>query len=888
MAPAKKGQNMQQPQVDLSSFSKESKQKQDFWLKTLEGTVHYNSAILKEGWANSIAKFFMRLFKKMHFEVHPEAVNAAKNGSIVYALTDPSRLEFLFLHLRAKEKGLVPPTFGHYFSLVVFQPIWVLLRRIIAVIYSLIKFKRYPNPYKDGYVKDQLEQGCASCIFLSEFKGLPRRFGFKKRDPLAELFELRPKTKPIYVVPVFFAYERLISREKRKILDIFFGPKEHPGRLRRLAMLLRYHRRALVRVLEPIDLEKFMESNTQKVAYTTNRQNELAYLLRRECLDRVYRAQRSVLGPQLKSRAEIIEMLVHDPEITELVVKMAGSDPIKVDELLYKVREYADEIAADYNSAFLNFLDIVLTILWKRIFSEIEVGKEEIANIQMIAERYPIVYVPCHKSHLDYLLMSYVLFYHHLNPPHIAAGVNLSFWPLGPIFRRCGAFFMRRSFKGMELYNAVFAKYVELLLKEQVNVEFFIEGGRSRTGKMLIPKLGYLSIMLDRMRKANVEDIAFVPVSIAYEQLFEERTYIKEQSGKDQKLPYIPKGIFKNKSRVCIDFAEPFLAKDYLKKLGITLTDRREQIMAAANYIAHKVVWEINRIQRVTPTALCAYVLLSTTKRGILYSEITRRSFKLVELLESKGAPFASNIDKQALWLDAALKKFVDSKAIRFIKEVEGESVDSAESLCIIFEDKRMKLALYKNSIVHWFQDEALALIAHNCYKKLELDETKMFIWLRELLRSEFIFAPRPSETSEEMLKKQKLALEFLEGANAFDESRAKELVVSAILPSIEAYYIVLKTVIGMANRAFSERELIRIALKRAESMYQLEQTKRPEAINRVIFSTALSAFARIGLLKDKLVMIAEGKTERIYDKQNPELLAEALSKLEAVLNSCN
>ena len=859
----------------------------DFWFRLLKGTVHYNSAILKEGWTNPIANFFKRLFKKMHFEVHPEAVNAAKEGSLVYALMDPSRLELLFLHTQAKDKGLVPPTFGHYFSLAVFQPLWVLLKRIIAIIYSLVKFKHYPNPYKDGYVKEQLERGEASCLFLRKFGGLPKRFGFRERDALAELFELRPENKPIYVVPVFFAYERLISRESRKISDIFFGPKEHPGRIRRLAMFIRYHRRALVRVLEPIDLEKFMEENTHRVSYTADRQNELAYLLRKECLERIYRSQRSVLGPQLKSRREIIEMLVHDPEITKQATKMSDGDPLRTDEMLLKAREYAKEIAADYNSAFLNFLDIALTILWKNIFAQIEVGKESIANIQMIAERYPIVYVPCHKSHLDYLLMSYVLFYHHLNPPHIAAGANLAFWPLGPIFRRSGAFFMRRSFKGMELYNAVFSKYVELLLKEQVNVEFFIEGGRSRTGKMIIPKLGYLSIMLDRMRRARVDDIAFVPVSIAYEHLFEERTYIKEQTGKDQKIPYIPQGIFKNKSRVCIDFAEPFLAKEYLDKLGIGLPEEKEGIMAAANYIANKIVWDINHIQRVTPTALASYVLLSTTKRGLLYSEITRRAFKLVELLEMQDAPFASNIDKQGLWLDAALKKLADAKAIRFIKETEGESAEPNESLCIIPEDKRIKLTLYKNSLVHWLQDEALALLSHECSTKIGIEKDKLFAWLRELLRNELIFSPRPSESAIEVSQSNKGALEKLEKVDALDDARTKELIASGILPSIEGYYVALKAVLGMTQRAFSEREFLRIALKRGENLYNLGEAKRPEVINRILFITALASFARLGLLKDKVVVVGEGRAEKIYEKHNLELLNDAASHLEAILKSC-
>jgi len=876
---------MDETKPDEKENAEESQQEpENFWLRFLNGTVHYNSAILKEGWANLLARLFRYFFGRMNFEAHPDAERAASKGSVIYALMNPSRIEFLFLHTRAREKGLTPPTFGHYFSLALFQPIWVLIKRAVAIIYSLFKFKRYPNPYKDGYVKDRLEQGEASCVFLREFEGLPRRFKLRKKDALAQLFELRPKSRPLFVVPVMFSYSKLLPRESRRFFDVFWGPKEHPGRIRRLALLIRYHNRALARVLEPIDLEEFIEQNSSKVPYTQNRLNELAYLLRSECLDRIYRAQRAVVGPQLRSRREIIETLAHDQEISERIAQLAGGDPQKFEKLRRQVRRYAGEIAADYNTAFLNFMDMMLTILWKRIFSEIEVGEERIAAIQKLAERYPIVYVPCHKSHLDYLLQPYVLFYHHLNPPHIAAGINLSVWPIGPIFRRCGAFFIRRSFKGMELYPLVFSKYVELLLKEQANIEFFIEGGRSRTGKMLIPKLGFLSIMLSHIKKAEVEDLVFVPVSIAYEHLFEERTFIKEQTGQKQKAPYLPKGFFKHKSRVCIDFSEPFFAKRYLEEVQVGLPDDKEGLMAAANYIAHRVVWDINRIQRVTLRALAAYVLLSTTKKGMLYPEIVRRSFKMVEILEHQSAPFASNIDRQGLWLDAALKKLSDEHAIKIVREPAGEA---QEDICLIPEDKRLRLTLYKNSIIHWLQDEAIALIANVCCEAANMSEMELFRWLRELLRGELIFGPQPSETSEEIDEKYGTAMSILDRAGASGDAHTKELVASAVLHFLEGYYTALQAVSRTPKRAFSERELVRIALKMSEKLHQLGEIQRPESGNRILFSTALSALTKLGALKGKEVVTGEGRAERIYEKHNPEQLKLISDRLRAILSLC-
>ncbi|MEM2915248.1 MAG: hypothetical protein QXH91_07610, partial [Candidatus Bathyarchaeia archaeon] len=209
------------------------------------------------------------------------------------------------------------------------------------------------------------------------------------------------------------------------------------------------------------------------------------------------------------------------------------------------------------------------------------------------------------------------------------------------------------------------------------------------------------------------------------------------------------------------------------------------------------------------------------------------------------------------------------------------------ESLCIIPEDKRIKLALYKNSIVHWLQDESLAFLSHECFAKLEMEPAKLFGWLRELLRSELIFSPRPSESATEVAQSHKLALEKLERVDAFNDPRTKELLSSGVLPFIEGYYVALKAVIGMTSRAFSELEFVRIALRKGENLYHLGEAKRPEVINRILFNTALIAFSRLGLLRDKVVVMGEGRAEKIYEKHNLELINEALSRLETILKSC-
>src|SRR5262249_15377184 len=140
------------------------------------------------------------------------------------------------------------------------------------------------------------------------------------------------------------------------------------------------------------------------------------------------------------------------------------------------------------------------------------------------------VLLPSHKSHLDYILLSYVFFENGLQCPLIAAGDNLAFWPAGPLLRRCGAFFIRRSFKGARLYTTLVDSYVRKVLREGYAIEFFIEGGRSRSGKLLPPKAGLLSMVTEAADGAHA-DVAYVPISIGYERVVEQRSYVHELSG---------------------------------------------------------------------------------------------------------------------------------------------------------------------------------------------------------------------------------------------------------------------------------------------------------------------------------------------------------------------
>jgi len=195
-------------------------------------------------------------------------------------------------------------------------------------------------------------------------------------------------------------------------------------------------------------------------------------------------------------------------------------------------------------------------------------------RIRRVSKKGPLILVPCHKSHLDYLIISWVFLNNKIPCPLIAAGKNLSFWPLGPIFRGGGAFFLRRTFKGEVLYTKIFAAYIKKILTEGFHIEFFIEGGRSRTGKLLTPKIGFLSLLIDAFIENNWDDMTFVPIYIGYDRVLEEKAYIHEMEG-GKKSPENLKNVIKARKflkkkygKIYLNFHKPFSLKNYLENFN--------------------------------------------------------------------------------------------------------------------------------------------------------------------------------------------------------------------------------------------------------------------------------------------------------------------------------
>ena len=189
----------------------------------------------------------------------------------------------------------------------------------------------------------------------------------------------------------------------------------------------------------------------------------------------------ATVGPDLSHRRSLAKQVLLAPNVKRAIAAEAGDDPNKLAQAERKVQKYMQEIAADVSHPAIRGMVRLLRRLWNQIYDGIELGHTQ--RLRDVAKEKVVVYVPCHRSHFDYLLLSYICYEQGLQLPHIAAGINLNMPVVGPILRRGGAFFLRRSFKGNRLYAAVFDAYLGQILHRGYSIEYFVEGGRSRTGR---------------------------------------------------------------------------------------------------------------------------------------------------------------------------------------------------------------------------------------------------------------------------------------------------------------------------------------------------------------------------------------------------------------------
>lgn len=489
---------------------------------------------------------------------------------------------------------------------------------------SVIALRRPPGwlsrgrPYRSRLLERLIEVG--------------RRSGDRSSDP-----------PDVLLVPVQVFWGRAPGRED-SWLRLLTAERWAPlGPLRRALQVLVHGRDVWVRFGQPLSLGDFLAGAPPDPGRAVRK-------LRR--LLRVYfRQQRAaLLGPELLRRPAMVELLLRQPPMRRAIQQTAQELDIPQLRASARARRYAKEIAADFSYPFALFMRRQLRRLWERLYDGIEV--HGIRSLPALARGHNLVYLPCHRSHIDYLLLSYLLHEQGLAVPHIAAGINLKLPLIGPLLRRGGAFYLRRSFRGNALYASVMQTYMALLLHRGVPLEYFIEGGRSRTGLTLAPRLGLLDMTLRGYLDYPERPLALVPVHISYEKLIEGRSHLAELAGTPKRreslggLLHGLRALRGHFGRVHVGFGEPLIVPDWLdrhrpdwRRLPREPGERPDWLPPLTAELGRELATRINAAAVVTPVHLLATVLLATPGRTLEESALVERMTRLHALLRDPDLP---------------------------------------------------------------------------------------------------------------------------------------------------------------------------------------------------------------------------------------------------------
>jgi glycerol-3-phosphate O-acyltransferase len=819
---------------------------------------------------NLFFRWFARRYFR-HFDLDDQTVKRLRDlesrGSVFYVMRYASRLDyFLFNTLFARE-GLRLSGFANGLSFYYYQPllaalrVWGRRRRLSRKARSERDLERAKRK-----VRDIALAGESAFLFLRTAR-LARRLrgreaaieqGRRELDLIGEIVDsVWTEHKPVYLVPLALFW-RKGPRAERRFLNLSYGTPTRPSDFAKVSSFLVTYRGLSVKVGEEIDLRSFIDERGHEG------RSSIVRKVRRSILLFLYREERIVEGPTLRARHKVQELVLGDPRVLRAIEERSRERKSSPEAARAAAEKIFREISANMNSTFLALLNAAVTFIFKRMFVSIEdTGLGKVADY---AKRHPVVLVPSHRSYFDFLILSWLFYGNHMVPPHIAARENMAFGPFGFLFRRAGAFFLRRSFED-PLYKEVFRRYVGHLVREGFTQEFFIEGGRSRTGKSLAPRLGMLSWNIEAFVASGRRDLFFVPVSMLG--LVRARKYLQHRFGS-----------------VFVNFGEPISLAQVLEGhrelfLSEESPELAAQKRALTEGLGNAIVERINWAMVANSTSVAASALLGEPRRGMFRSELTQRMREVVDLLRLQDVRMTPALVRDEPEFDDSIAFLLRAGLIQSEQDPRGEILYYDES-------RRRALDVYRNVLFHFLV--APSLLARRLQRgasSAALREDLRF-WL-DLLYREF-FAPKAAVLGlqfEALLDyferigvvehrdEQFRVTEKGQGYIAFLSEQTRSL--------IEAYYATFSA-IHCVEEPSTAKQLEKAAEQQFARAHLLGEIQRTEGWNLVTFRNALDLLTERGILES---VAGEKERERSYRRGAAfEELAGLRERLAAVVSA--
>jgi glycerol-3-phosphate O-acyltransferase len=530
-------------------------------------------------------------------------------------------------------------------------------------------------------------------------------------------------------VPVAIFWGRAPQKELSLWRLLFADDWAIVGRSKKMLQVLFNGHNTLVYFGEPIALREIMQEGLD----TPRTVRRILRSLRASL-----RAQRtSTIGPDLSHRRTLVAHILRTQAVRRAVrLEMQGraerGRPIKRRAALLVARKHAIEIAANYSQTFVTFMSVALGRLWNWLYDGVDF--EHVNNLSDVGDGAEIIYVPCHRSHMDYLLLSYVIYRKGFAMPHIAAGANLNMPVIGRFLRKGGAFFLRRSLKGDALYAVVFMKYLSFMMSRGHPLEYFIEGGRSRTGRLLSPRTGMLSMTVRGFLRDPRRPVVFMPVYFGYERIVEGRTYIGELSGRPKEKESVFGlikafvSVLRSKfGRVHVNLGCPIALNEILEKHNPEWRNAAGQADESPGWVrdtveelSRRILIEINSAAAVTPVNLVAMAMLATPRQSLPETVLVRQIELYQQLLKAVPyAPMVTVTDESG----SAIAQYAESMGmLERQKHALGDIMRMSEESAVL-------ATYYRNNSLHLFAMPSLIACGFISNRRMSTVDLQRLVW---------------------------------------------------------------------------------------------------------------------------------------------------------------
>jgi glycerol-3-phosphate O-acyltransferase len=608
---------------------------------------------------------------------------------------------------------------------------------------------------------------------------------------------------------------------------------------------------------------------------------------------RVARALRSLyakhraarIGPDLSHRRTIVTSVLKTRAVRAVVAQEMREKNLSRHQALLRAKRFAEEVAANYSHSFIRFMESALSRLWNRLYDGVEFGHVE--TLEQTAEGNEIVYVPCHRSHMDYLLLSYVIYVNGFAIPHIAAGINLNLPIVGRFLRQGGAFFIRRSFRGNALYTVVFMKYLAAIMARGHSIEYFIEGGRSRTGRLLQPKTGMLSMTVRSFLRDPARPVVFLPVYFGYERIVEGTTYIGELSGKPKEKESVFgllrtfRKLRERFGKVHVNLGEPIPLAAILdryepqwRSLKFEDDTRAPWVNHAVDDLAALVMRNINSAAAVTPIGLLAMTLLATPRQALPEADLLRQ-LDLYRAMQ-RDFPYSDRVTVTEMTGAEVVAYGISMKVVSRQAHKLGDIVRMSDESAIL-------ATYYRNNILHLFAMPSLVACVFSSNARVRTGDIQRLAWrIYPYIAAELFLRWDEDEISEVangvlaclqqhgLLEHDADSDEWVRPPPTSAKAVQLSLLAQSTIQTIERYYLAIAQLVKAGSGQITQAALEERCQVTAQRMALLYGLNSPEFFDRAMFSNFIDLLRARNVIRNS----GEGKLE--FDEVLMRVAADA------------